>query len=121
MNADDERKSLEWEILKVIREKLEQGEMDSERASQIAKLVLKTIHPGMSLQEIYKIVPTLDDQFTELSIVVLPILKEYEEKIEKKVQEHVRTLIKQGKFSEASTIAEQVIKKDTSLSTQETR
>lgn len=112
MGPEDKRKAIEVEILKVMKEKLEKGEMDAERAGQIARFTLKVLHPGISLEELYKVVPTLDDQFAELSAVVVPILREYDEKIETLVRGKVEELIRQGHFSEASDLAKKVVQKD---------
>lgn len=116
MDTEEKRKTIERDILNIIKEKLQTGEMDAERASKIAQLVLKTLHPGISLEEIYRVVPTLDDQFSELTAIVLPILQEYEEKVEKTVREKVESLIKQGHFTEASNLVQKLTQKDISLS-----
>lgn len=107
MDAEKKRNKIELDILRIIKEKLEKGEMNAERATKIAQLVLKTLHPGISLEDIYKVVPGLDDQFTELSGAVLPILQEYEDKVEKIVREKVESLIKQGHFTEAAQLEQQ--------------
>lgn len=115
MDAEDKRNKIELDILRIIKEKLEKGEMNAERASKIAQLVLKTLHPGISLEDIYKVVPGLDDQFSELSGAVLPILQEYEVKVEKIVREKVVSLIKQGHFTEATQLEQQFTEGNTPL------
>ncbi len=116
MDPEEKRKNIERDILRMIKEKLEKGEMNAERASKIAQLVLKTLHPGISLEDIYRTVPTLDDQFSELSTAVLPVLQEYEEKVEKIVTERVEALIKQGHFTEANQLVQQLTQKNIPLS-----
>jgi hypothetical protein len=91
--------------------------MNAERASNIAKLVLKTLHPGISLEDIYKVIPTLDDQFNELTVAVIPVLKEYEDKVEALVKTKVSEAIKNGNFSQASDLAKRTIEKDITIST----
>lgn len=115
MDPEEKRKDIELQILKIIQDRLQKGEMNADRASKIAKLVLQQLPKGISLGEIYKIAPKLDDQFNELSEAVLPILKEYEEKVENIVKEKVQALIKQGHFTEAAELVERVIDKDTTL------
>lgn len=67
MDPEEYRKKLEIDILKVIEEKLIAGEMDAERARAIARMVLDKLHPPLSLEQIYQIAPTLDDEFQELA------------------------------------------------------
>jgi hypothetical protein len=106
MDGDEYRKKIEKEILKIIEEKLIAGEMKAPRAREIAQLVLDKLHPGMTLEEIYQTVPLLDDNFSELASVVLPVVTEYEEKITQIVLQHVEKLIKQGKIEEANMLME---------------
>ena len=104
MDPEEYRKKLELDILKIIEEKLANGQMDIDRAKAIARMVLDKLHPPLTLEQIYKIAPTLDDQFTELAAAVAPILNDHEEKIRKIVSEHAQALIQSGKIKEATQI-----------------
>lgn len=115
MDAEEYRKKIEREILQVMKEKLESGEMDAKRAREIAKMVLEKLKPGITLGEIYRVVPTLDDFFPELASVVLPVVKEYEQKIEGLVKQRADELVKAGKFSQAGEIIDRTIKKQIPL------
>lgn len=75
--------------------------MDAHRAQAIARMVLDKLHPPLTLEQIYAIAPTLDDEFSELSRAVLPIIKEHDEKVRSIVVEHVEKLITSGKLDEA--------------------
>ncbi len=119
MDPEEKRKEIELRILKILQDRLQKGEMDADRASQIAKLVLQQLPKGISIDQLYKVVPQLDDQFNELSEAVLPVLKEYEEKVENIVKVKVQTLIEQGRFTEASELVKNVIDTDTTLITNE--
>lgn len=101
MDPEEYRKDLERKILAIIIEKLQNGQMDAERAKAIARLVLDKLHPPMTLEQIYEIAPTLDDQFTELARAVAPVIQEHDEKMSKIVTEHAGKLLKQGKIDEA--------------------
>lgn len=107
MDADEYRKKLELDILKIIEEKLQKGQMDAERAKAIARMVLDYLHPPLTLEQIYQIAPTLDDHFKELTVAVLPVIQEHEEKIRTIVAEHAQKLIKEGKIDEATKILKQ--------------
>lgn len=101
MDPEEYRKKLERDILSIIEEKLKNGQMNAERAKGIARLVLDILHPPLTLEQIYKIAPTLDDQFSELTAAVLPVIQDHDEKIKQTVVEHVNKLLKEHKIDEA--------------------
>lgn len=107
MDAEEYRKKLELDILKIIEEKLTCGEMEPERAQAIARMVLQKLHPPLTLKQIYQIAPTLDDQFMELTQAVLPVLKDAREEVEKIVAAHAAKLIQSGRFNQASSVMQQ--------------
>lgn len=115
MDAEEYRKKLEWDILKIIKEKLQKGQMDAERAKAIARMVLDKLHPPLTLEQIYQIAPTLDDHFAELTAAILPIMHEHDEKVRAIVAEHAQKLIKQGKIDEASILLKQATNKQIKL------
>jgi len=75
--------------------------MDAHRCQAIARMVLDKLHPSLTLEQIYTIAPTLDDEFSELAGAVLPIIKEHDEKVRSIVVQHVKKLITSGKLDEA--------------------
>lgn len=107
MDPEDYRKKIEFNILKIIEEKLIKGEMEPERAQAIARMVLTKLHPPLTLEQIHQIAPTLDDYFAELAQAVAPIIKDHREETEKTVAQHALKLIHSGKFNEASAIMKQ--------------
>lgn len=111
MDAESYRKKLELDILKIIEEKLRNGEMDADRAKSIARMVLDKLHPPLTIEQIYQIVPTLDDHFTELAAAVVPVIQEHDAQISKIVSEHAEKLIKMGKIDEATAILKQATNK----------
>lgn len=111
MDPEQKRKALEVEILKIIEEKLTKGQMDISRAKLIARMLLEKLTPPLSLEQLYKIVPTLDDQFAELTIAVLPLMQENEKQMKDIVLTHAQKLIQQGKLAEATTTIQQATNK----------
>lgn len=107
MDAEEYRKKIEKDILEIIVKKLESGEMDAERAKAIAKMVLDKLHPPLTLEQIYKIAPTLDDHFIELAGAVVPVIREHDDKVRKIVAEHAEKLLRSGKIDEAALVLEQ--------------
>lgn len=111
MDKDEYRKNLEHEILEIIEEKLKSGQMDADRARAIARMVLDKLHPPLTLEQIHQIAPTLDDEFKELSMAVLPVLVDHEEETSKIVADHAEKLIKSGKIEEAMQVLKNSNKK----------
>lgn len=111
MDAEEYRKNLEFKILEIIKDKLEEGQMDTDRARKIAKMVLDKLHPPLTLEQIHQIAPSLDDHFTELADAVLPIVEDHQREIEKVVAQHATRLINSGKFEEAGLVMGNVMER----------
>jgi hypothetical protein len=115
MSPDDVRQQIEQQIVELVQAKLADGTLTEERAQAISKLALDTLRPGMSFDELYKSVSRLDDQYQELAPVVLPIVREYEERIVSQAQKGVSELIKQGQYDAAVKLGQKVISQDVKL------
>lgn len=115
MSPDDIREQIEADIVDLIKVKVEAEEMTEERAQQLAQLVLEKLKPGMSLEELYKTLPHLDDQFNEISHIVVPYLRQYEEGVTKPAIAQVSQLIQSGHYKEAQDLADRVIKQNVKL------
>lgn len=115
MSPDDIRETIEAQIVDLIREKVEAEEMSEERARQLAQAVLEGLKPGMSLEELYKALPHLDDHFSEISHVIVPYLRDYEQGVTQKAAARVQSLIREKRYKEAQELAERVIKQDVKL------
>ena len=115
MTPDDIREHIEASVVDLIKQKVEAEEMTEERAQEIAQRVLELLKPGMSLEELYKALPHLDDNFSEIGHIIVPYLKDYEEGVTKKAASRVQDLIKEGRFAEAQQLADRVIKQDVKL------
>jgi len=118
MTPDQLRQKIELQVVELIKKALTDGTMTDERAQTISQHVLSILQPGMNLEELYKAIPKLDDTFPELAPVVLPILRQYEEDVNKKAMEQVRELIKQGQFDAAAKLGKQAVSQDVKLTFQ---
>lgn len=111
MDAEEKRRKLELDILQIVEEKLKSGNMDADRAKAIARMLLDKLHPPLTLEQIYTIAPTLDDEFKELTEAILPIMKEHDEKVRSEVSRYAEMLIKSGKIDQASALLKQALNK----------
>lgn len=112
MTPDDLRQQIELSVVELIKRKLADGSMSEERAQQASQVVLDTLKPGMSFEELYRAIGKLDDAVQELAPVVLPIMQEYERDIVRPIQKNVQDLIMQGQYDAASSLAKKAIGQD---------
>ncbi len=115
MNTEEYRKKVEEEILKILEEKLKAGQMNAERAREIARYILNALHPNMSFDQIYTVVQNFDDHFPELIGAVTPVVNHYEDTVKKIVSDHAGKLMKQGKVTEATELIQKAINKQVKL------
>ena len=108
--AEEFRKMIEVEVLKIIKDLAEKGQTPKERIQELAQLALDLIKPGMNLEELYGNAVKLDDRHSELAPVVFKVMKEYEEVHEKKALTHVNQLIKSGHYDKAQDMVKKVLK-----------
>src|SRR3989344_5517240 len=101
MSPDELREQIELEIVELLRTKLDAMEITDTRAKAIAQRALDVLRVGMSFEELYKAIPTLDDTMPELAPVVLPHIRDYETNVTTQALENVRNLIKLGQFDAA--------------------
>lgn len=103
------RKFIEVEVLKIIKDLAEKGETPQEKIAEIARRTLDLIKPGLTLEQLYLNAVKLDDNYGELAPVVFKVMKEYEEKYEKKALSEVQTLIRSGQFDQAQEMVKKVL------------
>ena len=94
---------LEKEIAGLLLEKLEKMEITPERASRISKFVLSFLPENLTDEQVKNLIPKLDDQFFELSGIVLNHTKDYEKDKGEAVKE-IEGLLKQGEINEAQKL-----------------
>lgn len=107
--TEEFRKFIEVEVLKIIKDLAEKGKTPKEKIQSLAQLTLDLIKPGMSLEELYLNAVKLDDANSELAPVVFQVMKEYEEKYEKKAIDQVSQLVKLGQYDQAQEIIKKVL------------
>jgi len=118
MNPDEIREEIELAVVELLKEKIQSGEITEDRAAQISDQVLTILEPGMSMESLYKAIPTLDDRMPELAPVILPYIRDYEKNIAGQALSNVRELIKQGQYDAAAKLGKQVASTDVDLTWQ---
>lgn len=109
------REYVQRAIVDIITNKLESGAMNDERAKQIAKYVLEMLPDDISYQKLMAVIPKLDDEFTELSAAIVPIMADYEKKVKKAVDEQIHKLVVAGKLDDALALTKKAIAYDKNL------
>ncbi len=112
MTPDQVRQQVEVQVVELIKKKLADGSMTEERAQQASQVVLDTLKPGMTMDELYRAIAKLDDTVQELAPIVLPKMKQYEHDIVEPIKENVKNLIMQGHYDAAAKLAKQAIGQD---------
>jgi hypothetical protein len=115
MTPDDLRQQIELQVVELIKAKLADGSMTEERAQQASQVVLDTLKPGMSFEELYRAIAKLDDTVQELAPVVLPVMQQYEQNIVQPIGKNVSELIRQGQYDAATNLAKKAIAQDVKL------
>lgn len=109
MSPDDVRQEIELKVVELLKRLVEEGTMTEERSQQLAKLVLDILRPGMNWEELLKAIPKLDDTASELSPIILPYLRQYEEMVRNKATKQVSEYIRVGQYDAAIQLSKQVI------------
>lgn len=115
MSPDDIREQIEASIVELIKTKVEAEEMTEERAQSLAQMILDKLKPGMSMEELYKTLPHLDDTYSEISHIIIPYLRDYEVGVTQKAMVEVQQMIKNGQYKEAQILADKVINQNVKL------
>lgn len=104
-------------IVDIITKGLENGTITEDRAKQIAKMVLdKLPKEDVTYEELIRIIPKLDDEFQELSAAVVPIILEYEQKMQAIINSRITNLLQQQKYQEALQLSRKAIEFEKELS-----
>lgn len=115
MDNEEYRKKIELEILQVIEDNLQTRQMDANRAKEIARHILSSLRPHMTLNQIHDVVQKFGDHFSELVPIVLEVSRDYEERVKNAVVNHVGVLLKQGKIEEANVLLKKAVNKEIKL------
>lgn len=109
LQAEELRQFIEKKVLELIKNLAEQKGTTKEKVQSIAKRTIELIRPGMKLEELYQNAVKLDDNLSELAPIVVIVMREYEQKYEKKALDHVRQLIKNNQFDQAQDMVKKVL------------
>lgn len=71
------RSKIEQDVVNELVTRLEHHEISLERVAQIARFILAQLPENLTDEETLQLIPTLDDGFTELAVVVNNALSEY--------------------------------------------
>lgn len=115
MTPDTLRQQIELKVVELLRNAVSEGTMTEERSQAIAKLVLEHLTPGMSWSELYKAIPKLDDAAQEISPIIVPYLREYENQIAQAAEKTVSDYIHLGKYDAAINLAKKVIDQEVDI------
>lgn len=109
MKAEEYKAKIEQDILKLLKERLSEGKMSTEHAQEIAKFVLGSLKPHMTIDEIHRVVKSFDEHFPELLPALLPIIKEYDDKVKEIVLKQVEELIDQKDIGKAVEVLNEAL------------
>ncbi len=115
MSPDTIRQQIELKVVELLRKAVTEGTMTEERSQAIAKLVLTHLTPGMKWAELYKAIPKLDDAAQEISPIIVPYLREYENQIAQAAQKTVSDYIHLGNYDAAVNLAKKVIAQEVNI------
>lgn len=107
MDTEEYRKKIEEEILKIMEDRLIVQKMDANRAIEMARYILSTLHPHMTLEQIHDVSKNFDKHFSELVPVMLEVQRDYDEKVKEAVTRHVSRLLKENRIAEAHELLKQ--------------
>lgn len=107
--AEEFRKYIESEVLRVIRKLVDGKTASTEHIKEMARETLLLIKPDMTMEQLYANAVKLDDHFSELAPVVFQIMKKYEEEYSMKAIGSVSSLIKSGRYDDAQNMVKKVL------------
>ncbi|MFS8160420.1 MAG: hypothetical protein ACMG6E_09495 [Candidatus Roizmanbacteria bacterium] len=102
---------VEQDIANLLIDKLEYQEITFERASLIAKFILIHLPKGLTDEQVIQLLPSLDDEFIELAVVVHKYMSEYEAIHSKILTDQMTDLIKHKHFDRANQLASKYLGK----------
>jgi hypothetical protein len=109
------REQVQKAIVEIITRGLEQGTISEDRAKEIANHVLQMLPENIDYPKLIEVLPKLDDNFNELTSAIVPVMREYEEKMKKVVNEKITALLVAGKLDEALNVTRDAIEAERNL------
>jgi L-lactate utilization protein LutC len=114
-SPEEIKNHIQAQIVDLITRKLQSGEMEKERAKQIAQMILEKLSGQMSSEELIQVVPKLDDQFEELGQVIVPMMVEYEKTFKEQINQKIDSHLQEKNFDEVLRLAKEAIEKESQL------
>jgi len=108
VNPSDYRKKIQHKVLLLIKKKLQNKEIDANRAKEIAQYVLETLSDKMTNEEMYRYVKEYDKQFPELIEIVFLAVKEHSETLRQIIAREVGKLIAQHDYQKANDLLRKI-------------
>jgi len=107
--AEAFRKWIELEVLKIMKQQVNNSDVSQERIQAMANRTLDMVQPGMTVQQLFQKAILLNDGYPEFDSLTVKLIKEYEHKFKKKAVEQVAELVKSGDLDEAQDIVKRVL------------
>jgi hypothetical protein len=109
------REQIQKNVVEIITNGLKDGTISEERAKIIAKMILEKLPEGISFDDFIVILPWLDDDYSEISGVIVPLMEQYEKKMREENDIKITELIKHGKIDDALDLTNRAIEKERDL------
>ncbi len=116
MTPDDIRKEIELKVVELLKSRLTNQTITEERSKFVSQTVLNLLQPDMSITDLYKAIMKLDDACPELSPIVYPYARQYEEMITRSATDRVQEYIRVGKYDAAIDLAKKVVSQNVDIS-----
>jgi uncharacterized membrane-anchored protein YjiN (DUF445 family) len=110
------REEVQKAVVEVITSGLQEGKISEDRAKIMAKSVLDKLPETLTYEQFMEILPKLDDNYPELSRVVVPLMEQYLNKEKAQYNEKIKGLLAQGKIDDALNLTNEAIGKEKNLS-----
>ena len=108
-HAEAFRKWVEFQALEVIKEVSKKSDVTEKHIQDMAEKVLSLIKPDMDLEELFHNAIKLNEGFPEYDYLVVKLMKEYEQKYNKRAVEEVEHLVKSGQYDQAQDIIKKIL------------
>lgn len=115
LTPDQVKRTFQEKVVELITRKLESGEMNPERAKEIAQMILEKFPEQMTDNDIINIIPKLDDQFEELAAIVVPMTLEYERKMREEINKTIDLHLQAKEFDKVLQITKGAIEQEKNL------
>lgn len=104
-NSDNYRKKVQSRVLSMMKQKLDQKEMDADKAQKLSQYVLEKVHKGMGEEQIYHNIKHFDiKSFPELLEVSVLFIKEHVDRLRYTLADKALKFLHIGQYQTANQI-----------------